>query len=206
MRFNFGPIPENEDFHPEEEGWSGIREPSPLQVNLAAIPIGLLLFGMTFLLASSAWIGGLPAAWRGSAMLSNSSSVLVILGILILSIPVHELVHALVHPDLGRSRESILGLWLSRGIFYAHYEGEMSRNRFLAILAAPFLALAILPILALSLLGPNVPVDYPRYLAMMALMNSVLAAGDALGFILIISQIPASARVRNQGWKSYWIR
>jgi hypothetical protein len=81
----------------------------------------------------------------------------------------------------------------------------MSRNRFLAILAAPFLALAIMPIFALALLGPYVPVEHPRILVILALLNSVLASGDALGFVLLISQIPASARVKNKGWKSYWI-
>jgi hypothetical protein len=47
-------------------------------------------------------------------------------------------VHALVHPMAGRSPHSILGFWSSLG-FYAHYDGEMSRNRLVAILLMPLL-------------------------------------------------------------------
>ena len=44
---------------------------------------------------------------------------------------VHEGIHALVHPMAGLSPHSILGFWASLG-FYAHYDGEMSRNRLVA--------------------------------------------------------------------------
>jgi hypothetical protein len=59
---------------------------------------------------------------------------------------VHELIHALVHPMAGRSSHSIVGFGLSVG-FYAHYDGELSRNRLVAILLMPLLVISIVPLL-----------------------------------------------------------
>ena len=61
MRFHYGPIPEDEVFHPEAQGWSGIREPSPLVLNILAIPTGILLLGATIYALSLAWEGGFTA-------------------------------------------------------------------------------------------------------------------------------------------------
>ena len=46
MRFQYGPIPEDDEFHPEAQGWSDLREPSPLIINLLAIPTAILLLAM----------------------------------------------------------------------------------------------------------------------------------------------------------------
>jgi len=59
----------------------------------------------------------------------------------------HELSHALVHPKAGLSPHSILGFWPSRVSFYANYDGEMSRNRLIAILLMPLLTISIVPLL-----------------------------------------------------------
>ncbi len=205
MRFHYGEIPEAASFDPEAEGWASIREPSPLLMNVLAIPTALLMFALTIGLLSLAWEGWwIAAIWGDSEIEYTSSPFPLILAIIFISIPVHEFVHALTHPHFGSSSKSILGLWLSRGLFYAHYEGEMPRNRFLVILAMPFLILSMLPVTIIALIGSSVPTTLPRYLVFVALVNSVLSSGDALGFALILSQIPRSAVVRNKGWKSYW--
>jgi hypothetical protein len=58
----------------------------------------------------------------------------------------------------------------------------------------------------LALIDTSVPIKYVEILVMVALVNSVLPAGDILGFFLMASQAPASACVKNKGWKSYWKR
>ena len=204
MRFHYGAIPEPDVFQPEAQGWASIREPSPLLMNVLAIPTALLMFALTIGLLLLAWEGVPAAIWSDSEIESTSSPFPLILAIIFLSIPTHELVHALTHPNFGSSSKSILGLWLSRGLFYAHYEGEMPRNRFLAIFAMPFLILSMLPVTIVVLIGSSVPTTLPRYLVFVALVNSILSSGDALGFALMLSQIPNSAVVRNKGWKSFW--
>lgn len=206
MRFKYGPIPEDEVFQPEAQGWSGIREPSPLVLNILAIPTSFILLGVIIYALSFAWEGGYPAIIGESIEQSKLNPFLVFLAVLVISIPVHEFVHLFIHPQLGRSEKSILGLWPSGGMFYAHYEGVVSRNRFLAILAAPFLLLAWSPVIILALIGSSVPIEYALILAMAALVNCVLPSGDILGILLLVSQVSVSACVKNKGWKSYWIQ
>jgi len=206
VRFQYGPIPEDEAFHPVAQGWSGIREPSPVVLNILAIPTSILLLGVTIYALSLAWEGGFVAIIGEIVEQSKLNPFWVILAVLVISIPAHELVHLVIHPQLGRSNKSVFGLWLSRGLFYAHYDGAVSRNRFLAILAAPYLLLAWLPVIILALIGTSGPIEYALILTMVALVNCVLPSGDVLGILLLVSQIPASACVKNKGWKSYWIQ
>jgi hypothetical protein len=204
MRFRYGPIPEDEVFDPEAQGWSGLREPSPLFVNVLAIPIAILLLAATGYAISLAFQGGFLAIMQEVLEQSSMNPFLVSLVVVLISMPVHELVHLIIHPEFGRSNRSIFGLWLSRGMFYAHYKGSISRNWFLSILAAPYLVLAWPPVILIALLGSFVPIEYVVLLVMVALVNCVLPAGDVLGFFLLVSQVPSSACVKNQGWKSYW--
>ena len=204
MRFRYGQIPENDEFQPETHGWSGIREPNPLILNILALPVSIILIVVTIFAISLIWEGGFQAIIQETLKQSGPNPFLVFLVVLVISIPIHELIHLLIHPKFGRSDKSILGFWLSRGMFYAHYEGAVSRNRFLSILAAPYLVLAWLPVLILAVIDTSIPIVYVEILVMMALTNSVLPAGDATGFLLLTIQVPSSACVKNKGWKSYW--
>lgn len=204
MRFRYGPIPEDEVFVPEAQGWSGLREPSPLIVNVLAIPTAILLLVVTGYAISLAFQGGFQAIMQEVLEQSSINPFLVSLVVVLISIPVHELVHGFMHPEFGRSDKSIFGLWLSRGMFYAHYEGAVSRNRFLSILAAPYLVLAWSPVILIALLGTSVPIEYAVILVLVAVVNCALPAGDVLGIFLLVSQVPPSACVKNKSWKSYW--
>ena len=206
MRFHYGPIPTDNEFQPETHGWSGIREPNPLILNILALPVGIFLILVTMFAISLAWEGGLQAIIQEILEQSGPDPFLVFLVVLVISIPLHELVHLFTHPQSGRSKKSIFGFWLSRGLFYAHYEGVVSRNRFLSILAAPYLVLVWLPLIILAAINTSIPIVYAEILVLVALTNSALPAGDATGFFLVASQIPSSACVKNKGWKSYWKR
>ena len=112
---------------------------------------------------------------------------------------VHELVHTVVHPMKGNSPQSILGFWPSKILFYAHYDGELSRNRFVTILLAPLLVISFAPLLLASLFQ-----WYSGWIAFASILNAVMACGDIFGATLLLIQVPASAITRNQGWKTYW--
>jgi hypothetical protein len=202
MRLHFGPIPEDHDFHPDAEGWSGIREPSPVLIQVIALPIALVTMAL---------LAGLAALfWRGSLIRINPDGYMVAVPVLplllsiILLIPVHELLHAAAHPKLGLSPNTVLGLWLSRAVFYAHYEGVLSRNQFLRVGGLPFLVLSLLPIGLMALLVGRLPPEAQLVLAAVSLVNGAASSGDLLGILLVLSQIPRSACVRNKGWRTFW--
>lgn len=117
MRFRYGPISEDDEFHPKAQGWSDIREPSPLIINILAIPIGILLVIVTGYTISLVWEGGPLAIVEGVLEQSDPNPFLVFLIVLVISIPLHEFVLLLTQPEFGRTDKSILGLWLSRDIF-----------------------------------------------------------------------------------------
>lgn len=99
----------------------------------------------------------------------------------------------------GRSPHSILGFWPSRVLFYAHYDGEMTRNRFIAILLMPFVVISVVPLLVSAVAQVT-----SGWVAYISAFNALLACGDMLGAGMVVFQIPATAIVRNQGWRTYW--
>src|SRR2546422_5849371 len=122
MRFHLGAIPSSPDFVPDAS-WRSMRQaPSPWLENLLALPIGVVAAVTVAVL----WFLVTPLRNITPAM-SLPTFLLAFAGLVV----VHEDIHALVHPMAGRSPHSILGFWPSLG-FYAHYDGEMSRNRLVA--------------------------------------------------------------------------
>jgi hypothetical protein len=193
MRLHYGAVPENKDFIPEAEGWRNIREPSPLATQIIALPVAI---GLLFI-----WRVCL-VLFQPEAFASQTSRIeinIVTLVLLLLLIPAHEFLHALAHPGWGLSSQTVIGLWLSKGMFYAYYEGEMSRNRLLLVYVTPYIILGMLP----TILIAAIP-ELMQSLLWLSLLGSVLACGDLVGAGLIFFQIPPSAIVRNKGWKTYW--
>ena len=189
MRFHLGAIPETPDFRPETP-WRPLREPTPWVMQFLALPIGIAAAAGVAVL----WILTTPlgqAAWK----LSASAFLLSFAGIIV----VHELIHAAVHPLRGRSPHSILGFWPSRILFYAAYTGELTRNRFIAILLMPLVVISFVPLLVAAAVQMT-----SAWVAFVSAFNALLACGDIFGAGMVWWQVPATAIVRNQGWWTYW--
>jgi len=110
----------------------------------------------------------------------------------------HELLHVVVHPMSGRSPDSIVGFGPSIG-FYGHYGGEMTRNRFVAILLAPLVVISLVPLLVAA-----VAQVASGWVAFVSTFNAFCACADILDACLVLFQIPATAIVRQQGLRTYW--
>ena len=204
MRFHIGAIPEDQEFLPEAQGWRGIREPNPIWLNLFAIPVVIaLMIVWALMIFFILVLRGLPPIPPTSSSLTLNPALLIL--ILVLLIPAHEFLHALFYPDWGLSSRTIIGVWLSKGVFYAHYEGKMGRNRFLLIFLTPYLVLGILPALVWALLPANhLFSEVSINLLYISLLGSIFSSSDLVGVSLVFLQIPAAAIVRNKGWKTYW--
>lgn len=195
MRFHFGAIPN--EFTPDDS-WRPIREPGPLMMQLIALPIGVgvaLAIGFCWLS-----IGGPMSVGFASGQADMFLTALVLSFPLL--IVVHEFLHAVVHPRCGRSRATIIGAWPARLLFYAHYSGPMSRERFLAVFAMPFLVITILPLIVAALWALSPPLLF--WATWFSIWNAFFACGDILGFVLILFQVPSRASVQNQSWNTYW--
>jgi Putative zincin peptidase len=189
MRFHLGAIPSSPDFVPDAS-WRSLREPSPWLANLLSLPIGIVAAAVVAVL----WFlvtplrDVTPAIFLPAFLLSFAGIVVV-----------HELIHALVNPTAGRSPHSILGLWPAGGFFYAHYDGELSRNRFVAILLMPLLIISIVPLLVSAVTQVS-----SGWAAFVSVFNAFLACVDMLQAGLVLFQIPATRIARQKSWRTYW--
>ncbi|MDX1946607.1 MAG: DUF3267 domain-containing protein [Pirellulaceae bacterium] len=203
MRFHYGPLPENPEFRPEAGGWHKLREPSVTVFTWIAGFVGFALFLATIW----AWVGlagvelnfsvsvrpGEEASW------AFASLVLQFLGGVALLILVHELLHAAIYPNFGFDRRTFLGAWPSKGLFYAYFDGELSRNRFVVTLLTPFLVLTI-GLLVFEVLVRTDSAWLPGW----SILNAAFAGGDITATLLVVVQVPSRAIVRNQGWQTWW--
>lgn len=198
MRFHVGPPPETPI--PKDEPWRPIREPGPILVQILALPVALVTLFFLFLL----W--GLVPVSNVRGEIVGISGLLGALGVGLAVIAFHELLHALVMPGGWWSDRVLIGFWPQRLLFYAHYDGVMSRNRFLAVLLAPFLVLSLGPIgLAWSMTaGGSISSWFLTVSFAVSLFNGLASCGDLLGVMLIGAQVPRKALVRNRGWHTFW--
>ena len=157
--------------------------------NLLALPIGIVAAAIVAVL----WFLVTPLSDITPAM-SLPTFLFLFAGLVV----VHELIHALVHPMAGLSPHSILGFWASLG-FYAHYDGEMSRNRLVACLLMPLLVISIFPLLVSAVAQVS-----SGWVAFVSAFNALCACVDLLLAGSVLFQIPASAIVRFKSWRIFW--
>ena len=189
MRFHLGAIPSSPDFVPDPS-WRSLRQaPAPWKENLLALPIGVVaavtVAALWFLVTPLRDIT--PAMSLPTFLLGFAAFVVV-----------HEGIHALVHPMAGRSPHSILGFWPSVG-FYANYDGEMSRNRLVAILLMPLLIISIVPLLVSAVAQVS-----SGWVALVSAFNALCACSDMLLAGSLLFQVPAAAIVRFKSWRIFW--
>ena len=161
-----------------------------------ALPLGIVsALAMVALWVALTPLFNSPLILRFDSMIFPGLGIALLLGMIV----VHELIHAFVHPGFGKSVNSVLGIWPSRLLFYAHYHGELSRARFIAILGMPLIVISIVPLLVCALLGQG-----SVLWAFISIMNALSACGDLFAIGMLLWQVPRTAIVRNQGWRTYW--
>ncbi|MGD0087339.1 MAG: DUF3267 domain-containing protein [Verrucomicrobiota bacterium] len=204
MRLHLGAIPNSPDFVPDGT-WKPMRELSPWLAQLIALPIGIA--AMLLLTVLWFWLTPLrdavsavspPALFHVFLDMPIPSLLLLVIALVGLTV-IHELLHAVVHPMKGLSPRTVLGFWPSTLMFYAHYDGEVSRNRLIAILLTPLIIISIVPLVVAAVVQVT-----SGWAAFLSCFNAVLSCVDMLGVAMLLFQVPRTAVVRNQGWKSYW--
>jgi hypothetical protein len=184
----------NDSFRSLAEGWRVLRGLRPLTMEALAIPVALallLLVGATLLWVSPNRFTP-PATW-------------MVVVVLLFTTSFHELAHVLCTPHIGLSEQTIIGVWPERLMMYTHYEGPLSRGRYLLILLGPLTALSGLPLTLIALLNPVWPGSpVLAALAWLAWLNSAISCVDVIMALRVLRHIPSGAIIREQGWTLYW--
>ncbi|HKW30603.1 MAG TPA: DUF3267 domain-containing protein [Verrucomicrobiae bacterium] len=204
MRLHLGAVPISPDFVPDSR-WKPLRECSPARMHFIALPLG------TVVVVLLAWfwfvftpLRAVPSKFSPIFLVHSyldlpvSSFLLFVAGVFGLLI-IHELLHAVLNPLAGCSHKTVLGFWPSLLLFYNYYDGELSRNRFIAIALTPFIVLSLVP-LTVATCGQFMS----GWAAIMSCINALGSSADMLGAGMLLFQVPRAAVVRNKGWKSYW--
>lgn len=184
-------LPHNPDFDPKNEGWQKLKEPGTKTAIAIGHLAGLLLGGLAYLIA---------VTWSDFSFEQSLWELdLWFLPLMATIIAFHERLHALAHPGWGISSCTHYGVIPKSLVFYAHYDASVTRNRFIAILVAPFIGLTVIPLLVATTWPPA-----SQTAGFIAILNAVFSGLDLFNAALIHLRTPTGVVMRNQGWQSYW--
>ncbi len=181
MRFQKGSPPDDNEFEAEKEGWHACKMPNKYLVYLYGYII-VPVVSITVLLK-----------------LPKTENIWILLILIVLLIPLHEFIHALFHPDFGFSNRTIYGYSASYRIFYAYYQGAISKRRLMISAIAPLFLLTIIPLIICFLLG----ITYWAII-LFSLLNALGCFIDFYGFFRLLVIVPNGAIIRRQNDKAYW--
>ena len=187
-----------------EEGLTRIHSPSSrlgyLLAGLVGLALPAVLFGLLVAVSFLSLSKGAVSAEPESPVPQGA----VILALL-LFVPLHELVHAGLHPGYGLSPQTVMILWPAKLRFGVYYEGCMTRRRWLVMRLAPLVGLSVIPVLLLALFKV-VPASYAAELfwQVLALVNMVGSGGDLVAAVWVLRQVPAGGEICFRGGKAYW--
>ena len=110
----------------------------------------------------------------------------------------HELAHAVAF-SCGRARGLRIECAWQKYRPHLRYQGAVSRTHYLAVLAAPMVAVSLAPV-ALSLILSLHSGD----LVLVSLLNALVSGGDAVAAALVMLQVPGQAFVQRRGDCVIW--
>jgi hypothetical protein len=199
VRFKLGPVPEDEAFDPDADGWIRLREPRSGRLMLMAVPLGMALAALPLWLWTQLLPIQMPAASSGFAFSVDvrqfAGVVLAVVGFVV----IHEVLHTLPAFIAGRSRDVVIGFWPRYFTPYAALTGAFPRDGQLLIGATPFLVLTLIPF-PLAIMFPQAV----WWLAALSVVNALGSGADLIMLFLLARQVPRAAVIRNQGTATYW--
>jgi len=186
LKFSFGEIPRNTKF--DFSGYQILEEPAQNKFKSLSFLVLVMMWASFF------WVWSVVVNDFESYF--STISLMEVVFIFIVMVPVHEALHGIFYPL--RDQEKItFGFCAKMCAFYAMYDGELSRNRWLAVYASPLFIISLLPLLMANFI--TLP-----WLVVASVLNAGLAAGDIMAMVLISRQIPKNATIVQNGWDTYW--
>lgn len=194
MKFHLGSFPELSGF-PDDDSWQKFddKEESLWLLQFRLLPLAIINMVCMILL----WFVFTPV----TSLLDDISFPETPVGFFICLVSVliiHEMIHLAVHPKLGFSHRSIIGFWPSKMFLYVTYNGEISRNRNIAVFLMPFIMISIIPFLI------SVLINYMNiWLVYITILNAFLSALDILAAITFF-KLPGHTVIWHNGRNVYW--
>ena len=145
MRFHIGKPPATPDFTPEEDGWTPLKEPTPLVLNLLATPVGILAAA----LIAMGWGSSSVSFEFSSSEYGPLAPLVFLVAVVGIGLPaliaIHELIHALGYPKFGLTPSTTIAIWPSKLLILAMTTDALRRDRLLLVYMLPLLVISVLP-------------------------------------------------------------
>lgn len=179
------------------EQWVQLKEPKSLPVAiLLSVPFMLVGGFLTLMLTRIFVPVSLEDYGFQDGGISFNINILYILSIFVLLL-IHELIHLSLIPSFMKSKHTGIGIHIFGGFVFS--EEIMSRMRYLIVSLAPFVLISIVLPLLLGTMGYLNPL-----LIFLIILNALGSSVDLLNVVLVLSQVPKKAQIRNHGMNTFW--
>jgi hypothetical protein len=203
MRIQWGSPPASPA--PVEEIQSGrpIRQPGKWASAILASLAGLFLLAIpaVVLVGFSFFHPDVKSSSSGNM---DAGEWIAVLLAFFLCIAVHELLHAALYPDFGRSDSTVLFVAWRKLQFGVYYEGIISRTRWLALRLFPILGLTILPLLVWLAAYDRLSNAGEAFMWVLVITNSLGYGGDLVAALIVMLQVPATGTLNFYRGRAYW--
>lgn len=204
MRLHYGDVPKGQGERSELEEWHRIHSPSSRLGYLLAGLVGFLfpsgLFVWLIIMSLLA-----VQSKRAEAPIDTATPWGAVVLALLLYIPMHELLHAVWHPQRGFSPQTVMVVWPAKLRFGVYYEGCMTRRRWLMMRIAPLAFLSVVPAgLLAAFQYVSVAFAVQIFLQVLMLVNGIGSGGDVIAVMWVLYQVPSSAQICFCEGKAYW--
>ena len=183
-----------------KKGWNILKEPSSLSKTIAlSIPVSVVLMAIAIgylMLLFPEKLDMANVDGFSMEITINLNMILYIVGLLAYTF-LHEMIHALMIPNVFRSEKTYWGMNGCFGFVYS--EEEVKRSRFVLISIMPLLVLTFAVPLVLKIAGIS-----PWYILLLCVINAGGACVDIFNLILIIKQVPSSGMVLSNGMRTLY--
>lgn len=204
MRIRFGSPPIHPPAAIEADAGVPIRQPGRWKSAILASLAGMILLSIP-VAVSIAYSVLFPEGEAGGSFRKEALPWAGMLISFVLSILAHELLHALLHPDFGRSDSTVLFIGWKKLQFGVYYEGRFPRVRWIVMRLLPFLALTILPLAVFLIVYNRITYALETYLIIVMLTNGLGSGGDLVAVIIVLLQVPASGALNFYRGRAYWL-
>ncbi|MBN1439083.1 MAG: DUF3267 domain-containing protein [Anaerolineales bacterium] len=203
MRIRLGRPPKQAPVAAEADAGRPIRQPGPWTSAVLVLLAGMVLLAGVIALNfvySELFPDIHPESydeknipWAGMAV------------VLILCVLAHELLHALLYPDCGRSDSTVLFVDWKRLGFGVYYEGRIPRARWIVMRLFPLAALTVLALAGIIVLDRWMTFTLESYLWVLILTNSLGSGADLASVFIVLRQVPAPGVLNFHRGRAYWL-
>ena len=145
--------------------------------------------------------GHLLFSWTGIGLVDLILSLLLFLGINLLLVLLHELIHAFAAP---RHHEKQIWAYLDQGAMFVFFPEPLSKARFIWVSLAPNLLLAFIPWAILLIVAAAVPTYAFWWTFLVFFVLSLGGIGDYANIWHTLRQVPKGGQIHSYGIHSYW--